>query len=249
MVSFSKLASFGRLGNQLFQIAATYGLAIKNSDISKFYKWEYSNFFKNPIDQSLSISEITSSYSEPFFHFKDIPYRRGLDLIGYFQSEKYFSHCKNDIRNIFEFKDSLSKEEDFEFLNEACSVHVRRTDYLSLSDYHPFPGLEYYQRAMDHMRGLGINKFIFFSDDIEWCKNNFGFRGSIEYSEGNTNIRDLYLMSKCRHNIIANSSFSWWGAWLNKNPEKTIIAPSLWFGSAKKGTITEDLYCDGWIKM
>ena len=249
MISFSKIGSFGRLGNQLFQIAAAHGLARKNSDIAKFYKWEYSDFFKTPINQSLISSEIAGIYSEPAFNFKEIPYRRGIDLVGYFQTEKYFSHCKEDIRNIFEFNESLIKQGDELFIENSCSVHVRRTDYLNVAEYHPFPGLEYYKNAMNLMRDSGVNKFVFFSDDIGWCKDNFGLNDSISYAEGNTNIRDLYLMSKCRHNIIANSSFSWWGAWLNKNEDKIVIAPSVWFGPAKKGTITDDLYCEGWIKM
>lgn len=249
MVTFSKIGSFGRLGNQLFQIAAAYGLGMKNSIESKFYKWEYSDFFKNPINQELSPDEIFYTYSEPSFHYKQIPYVKGIDLVGYFQSEKYFIDYKEDIKKIFEFKDEIFSEEDERLSNNYCSIHVRRTDYLNLSNYHPFPGIGYYIKSMDYMRNLGINKFIFFSDDIEWCKENFGFRDSIEYSEKNSNIKDLALMTKCSHNIIANSSFSWWGAWLNNNPEKIVVAPSVWFGPEKKGIITDDLYCNQWIKI
>jgi hypothetical protein len=99
------------------------------------------------------------------------------------------------------------------------------------------------------MRNQGVKKFYVFSDDIEWCKNFFSDILDFEFISGNNEIRDLYLMSSCENNIIANSSFSWWGAWLNKNPNKKVIAPSVWFGPAKKNVITEDLYCKNWIKL
>ena len=92
--------------------------------------------------------------------------------------------------------------------------------------------------------------FLIFSDDIAWCKANFpDLPEKFVFIEGNADHEDLLLMSHCKNNIICNSTFSWWAAWLNSNPEKKVIAPSKWFGPAFENYNTDDLYCDGWIKI
>lgn len=247
MITFSKLGSFGRLGNQLFQISATVALANRNRDVAKFNEWSYSSYFKNPINAGLDESEIKNNYRERSFEYHPIEYKNGLDLIGYFQSERYFKDSEELIRYYFDFKDELIDDEKIEIAKKSCSIHIRRTDYLNFPEYHPFPGIDYYEKAIKLMRDMGISDFIIFSDDIEWCKKNFG--SFFKYSEGLSDIQDLALMSKCKNHIIANSSFSWWGAWLNNNKDKKVIAPSLWFGPAKKNVITNDLYCSDWIKI
>jgi 5'(3')-deoxyribonucleotidase len=91
--------------------------------------------------------------------------------------------------------------------------------------------------------------FLIFSDDIEWCKENFpNISDKFIFIEGNKDYEDLYIMSKCKNNIISNSTFSWWGAWLNQNENKKVVAPLKWFGSSINHN-TKDLYCDGWIKI
>lgn len=249
MITFSKIGSLGRLGNQLFQISAAIGLAKKNNDVAKFNKWEYSHYFKNPIDQNLTSSEIQSTINERSFNYTPLVHRKNSDLFGYFQSEKYFDNCKDLIRHHFEFQDSLLFGNQIENISNSCSIHIRRGDYLNLQEYHPFPGLEYYRKSISYMKSRGVERFFMFSDDIPWCKEQFSEENEITYIENNIDIKDLALMSVCKHNIIANSSFSWWGAWLNKNPEKIVIAPSIWFGPAKRGVITADLYCNGWLKF
>jgi hypothetical protein len=249
MITFSKIGSFGRLGNQLFQIAAAIGLARKNNDIAKFVPWKYSEYFKNPIDQNLIASEISSIIHERSFNYSPLLYRKNSDLIGYFQSEKYFENCKDLIRYHFEFNESLLIDNFIPNSDRSCSIHIRRGDYLNLQDYHPFPGMEYYKKSINYMRDHGVENFFLFSDDIPWCKHQFSNENGINYIEGNIDIKDLALMSSCKNNIIANSSFSWWGAWLNLNENKIIVAPSKWFGPAKIGVITDDLYCKDWIKM
>ncbi len=242
-VFFSKLGKYGRLGNQLFQIAVTEALAKENNVIAKFPKWEYSNYFKNQINQTLDLSEIKSSYSEPVFHYNEIKYSENMDLKGYFQSEKYFIKYKNHILNLFEFTDEI-KQTDYQFAD--CSIHVRRTDYLNLQEYHPCCDLNYYQNAINIMKNNGCKTFLVFSDDIEWCKQNLS--KEFIYVENQSNIKDLYLMSQCKNNIIANSSFSWWASWLNKTPNKNIIAPKKWFGPSNNVS-TSDLYCKNWINL
>lgn len=237
MVSFKDIGSYGRLGNQLFQIATTLSLAERNKDVAKFKLWAYSKYFKNPIDQTLNESEIKFEYLESNFHYNEIPYKEGINIKGYFQSEKYFSI--DIIRKYFEFNDLGLQLPD----GCTCSIHVRRTDYLKFPDHHPVQSMSYYNAAMDIMRSNGVQKFLLFSDDMEWCKNNFK---DVIFVESQNDIQDMCLMSMCHNNIITNSSFSWWASWLNTNESKKIIAPSRWFGSAMDGTITSDLYCSNW---
>lgn len=248
MITFSRIGSFGRLGNQMFQIAAAIGLAERNNDIAVFNKWDYSKYFKTPINQNLNQNDIRKVFNEREFHYSPIPYHNGTDLIGYFQSEKYFINARETVKKHFDFIDELH-DNTIESNNETCSIHIRRGDYLNITEYHPVQDMQYYNKAIDYMRGKGVSLFYVFSDDVDWCKKNFPIDDSIKYIQGNIDIKDLFLMSSCKNNIIANSSFSWWGAWLNKNPNKIVIAPERWFGPAKKGTILDDLYCKSWLKF
>jgi len=142
--------------------------------------------------------------------------------------------------------------EEFTFRKEVeapstsmVSVHVRRGDYLKLSDHHPACTLEYYDKAMSKFDGC---KFLIFSDDKKWCLENFN-KENCEISFNSDAVEDLQLMSLCDHHIIANSSFSWWGAWLGRNKDKKVIAPKEWFGPAKNDHNTKDLYCKDWIVL
>lgn len=246
MITFSQVGNFGRLGNQLFQIAATLGAGRLNGEKAVFGPWGYADRSVNPIDQSLNAAEIRNVYAEPHFHYARIPHMRDMDLSGYFQSEKYFEHCPDLIRSKFQFWSWVRKV----FVGKGkCAIHVRRGDYLNLKQYHTNLDMDYYNRSIkymeEHVDGV---KFIVVSDDIPWCKDAFAGRG-FEFSEGGDEVDDMVLMEMCDHHIIANSSFSWWGAWLSKNPDKLTIAPREWFGPANQKANTKDLYCAGWIKM
>ncbi|MBY0244074.1 MAG: alpha-1,2-fucosyltransferase, partial [Sphingobacteriaceae bacterium] len=174
-------------------------------------------------------------------------------LDGYWQSEKYFGVHANVIRDDFNFPD-LDK------VNKLCapqimqsnsvSLHVRMGDYVN----HPLHGgictLKYYQQAIELMKSkIEAPIFFIFSNDIEWCKQNLDIINAV-YVTGNigeNSFRDMQLMSLCQHNIIANSSFSWWGAWLNNNRNKIVIAPKIWFND--ESINTSDLLPDGWMKI
>ena len=154
-------------------------------------------------------------------------------LDGYWQNELYFS----DIRElILEELSPNSSTNDLSFAylecikkNNSVSIHVRRGDYLNLKNINVLD-VDYYMKAVEYIRKI-VEKptFYIFSDDLEWCKSSLAFLGDCIYVERTqTEIDDLKLMSFCQHNIIANSSFSWWGAWLNQNPNKTVIAPKGW---------------------
>ena len=152
------------------------------------------------------------------------------------QDEKYFKKYENEIRALYTQGVGFP---DYPVIIDKVSVHVRRTDYVNNGFYvdlghhqhadmhhqHADMSDNYYVRAMDMFPG---EKFLVFSDDIEWCKQSPLFKGC-EFSEGKDEVEDLNLMMSCKSHIIANSSFSWWGAWLGINPDKKVIAPKQWF--------------------
>lgn len=176
-------------------------------------------------------------WNEKGHGYTPIPNEKNLILDGYFQSEKYFKDYRDEVINLLGFQWTPI---------EAVSIHVRRGDYLTLQDKHPVITKEYIDYAIGYFWNLGYRNFTFFSDDITWCKNNFPH---YSYSEGLSELKDMELMSCHTHHIIANSSFSWWGAWLNRNPNKIVIAPEKWFGEANAHLDTKDIYCEGWLKI
>jgi hypothetical protein len=169
-------------------------------------------------------------------------------LDGYWQSEKFFSENEDVILKDFKYNsnkiENISNEIDFEN-NNVISIHVRRGDYVDANDMYPLQSISYYENAIDLI--ANYDKLLVFSDDIDWCEDNFNFDNMI-FSRGFDPVEDVTLMSKCNHNIIANSSFSWWGAYLNKNVNKKVIAPSLWYGP-KMNIETKDLIPESWIKI
>jgi len=230
---------FGWLGNQMFQYAATFA-ASKRLGVDCGFPENEPNLF-DIFDLTAFKNKICTEYvyQEPTFEYTPIPERDGLTLSGYFQSEKYFKQFSEDVRKEFTFKQFIDPLEE-----GVVAVHVRRGDYTNLQDHHPLCTLDYYEKSMAMFED---SSFLVFSDDIEWCKENIkGPR--VMYSEENSAARDLQLMASCDYNIIANSSFSWWGAWLNDNPYKKVIAPKVWFGKGKP-LETKDIYCKDWIKL
>ena len=198
---------------------------------------------------------IKHNYNERTFNYHDINVNDNTNLHGYLQSEKYFKHCEDVIRKHFEPSEKIKKEMKliFDSTKDYCAVHVRRGDYVKLSaTHHPLQTLEYYNKAMSMIRKTnpGI-LFIVFSDELSWCKENL--KGSdINYSweYGNpVHIYDFFCMASFKHNIIANSSFSWWAAWLNKNPDKRVIAPLNWFGPALPENHDKDIVPEGWERI
>jgi hypothetical protein len=123
-------------------------------------------------------------------------------------------------------------------------LHVRRGDYCTLAEHHPTQSIDYYKAAVEII-GKEATYFIF-SDDIPWCIEQLDWIPNKQFVQGNEPHEDLYLMSFCKSNIIANSSFSWWGAYLNQYKSKQVIVPKRWFGSAKEHWDTKDLYCADW---
>ena len=257
----------GGLGNMMFVIAAIENLAkvnnnkayfpnvkshlkkvqddrtriYPNSDVSTL---DYLKIFKNFNwnDQGNATGKIICP-----FHYTPIDYRDGIIYHGYFQTEKYFPN-REHILYVFEPSSFvLEKIEKYKHLleGETCAIHVRRGDYsLSQESKHHTKNMEWYRSAMDIIKA---DKYIVFSDDVEYVKSNFigdnfSFISDKDYVE-------LFLMSMCKHNIISSSSFSWWGAWLNKNPNKKVIAPAKWFGKIDPGYPDFDIVPNNWIKL
>jgi hypothetical protein len=250
----------GGLGNQMFQIAVAYALALDNNDECSFYLdnpgneqgHEARNYVDNVYRNIRELSENKVNlinYIEPKFNYSPIPYRRDLVLQGFFQSEKYFSNHRKEIIDLFKNKDLISQVK-FDFEN-SVSIHVRRGDYVTdpyIAAFLPALSIDYYKRALFFIESLvQIDHILVFSDDIGWCRANFK-DARIIFVEGQPDYIDMYVMSLCNHNIIANSSFSWWGAYLNENENKIVFAPVKWFGFAFKED-WRDIYCEGWIKI
>tara|TARA_R110002012_G_scaffold64648_3_gene169842 strand:- start:842 stop:2452 length:1611 start_codon:yes stop_codon:yes gene_type:complete len=261
------------LGNQLFSIAATLGTAYENNATPVFNINKPQYPYKDNILRNLQQSEnfnISKYYQEPHFHYEKIPYTNNMCLDGYFQSEKYFNKYRKKILDFFKMSDT-----DYNFIQQnfkhllcgtTVSLHIRRGDYTlpQYSSHHPVQSIEYYNKAISYF-DKDVN-YLIFSDDIQWAKENFSAPNfnfitkqtisgndvmtTLDISKGGyPDYIELYLMSLCDHNIIANSSFSWWGAWLNENPEKIVIAPKNWFGSAYKGINDNDIIPNTWIRI
>ena len=253
-ISFNSLGGYGRLGNQMFQYASLRGIA--NEHGYDFMVPETGHRLFDLFEMTNCINRQENKIVMHNLTHKGFEFDRDLletcpnytDLYGYFQSEKYFDAIQDSIREDFTFK-----EHDLEALNrlrsmsdgrKIASVHVRRGDYMSLQEYHPLVGINYYKEAMEILKD---SMFVVFSDDPEWCQSQDIFSECLIANA--PDHTSMYLMTKFDHNIIANSSFSWWGAWLNNNYQKVVIAPKKWFGPAYSSYDLSDLYPSRWILL
>lgn len=244
------ISNFGwRLGNQLFQIAAAYSFAKRNGLEFLCPKWDYQKFFKLK-HKEYNGEPIEKYYSEYGFHFTSIVTQDNTAISGYFQSHKYFD--REEMRKVFELE-NVPILETCDFVFGSCAVHVRRGDYLKYPDHHPLCTLKYYKEAM---KLSPVKDFVVFSDDQDWCKENFTGKDFKDYrffypTSLNSDITDFYLMSKCDHNIIANSTFSWWAAMLNNSKGQVVISPSKdnWHGVAYSQWNHDDLLPEEWIQI
>jgi len=259
MISFNQLGNLGRLGNQMFQYASLRGIAanrgfdfcippecsfgvsdsnVKNSDTNIHTAFDLSK-----VNKFLKSNKVVEESAYRFDEYLFNNCEDNIDLCGYFQSEKYFKHIEDEIKKDFTFhQDVVESCKEILDNQEAISLHIRRSDYLHLQSFHPVPPIEYYTEALKKLPNVTV--FIF-SDDPEWCfmKSEFDADRFL-ISESNSADFDMCLMSMCKYHIIANSSFSWWGAWLAKS--KKVIAPKIWFGPSLMKHDTSDLYCQGW---
>jgi hypothetical protein len=194
----------------------------------------------------------------PQYHPEVLRLRGNYLIDGYWQTEKYFKKYRRQILEDFSFPKKISKKNKL-ILNQikkknSISIHVRRGDYVTNKKTnlcHGICSINYYNSAINYMRKKNKNPwFIVFSDDIDWCKKNLPITKDSLFISHNTkknSFEDMRLMSHCKHNIIANSSFSWWGVWLNPRKDKIVIAPKKWFNDPTVST--RDLIPEKWQKI
>lgn len=214
------------------------------------------------IKMRMGWSIVLQNYLENGLEFdaKAFELKNDIYLDGYWQSERYFLDFEQKIREDFSFKTAPDSENQ-EYLDQinsvqAVSVHIRRGDYVNnpvINAIHGICDLDYYQRAIEFLRARLSSDalhFFIFSDDPDWVRENVNFGTAttfVSHNDAAKNYEDMRLMSACKHHIIANSSFSWWGAWLNANPDKVVVAPKQWFKSDTHSST--DIVPDSWNRL
>lgn len=244
-ITFKNLGNYGQLGNQMFQYSLLKAVSIKNNYEFNIPIGNYPLLQFN-ICKNFNNVMPNNHYEEKYFHYDEgvFDVKDGTNFNGYFQSYKYIENIRDDLIKEFTIKNNMLDNLQTIINNMKnrfdgiVSVHVRRGDYLNYPLIHPVCDISYYIKAINKISKAGRFCYFIFSDDMNWCRivfnkeefshvnvgNNFRF-----INTGNA-VNDMILMSLCDHNIICNSSFSWWGAWLNQNLNKTIIYPNKWFG-------------------
>lgn len=230
------------------------------SDVRSILGWQFSFGIRRIVARpGMAAFRRKGFIVEPHFQYwpeiKHAP--RDCYLVGYWQSEKYFRDVASDIRVDFTFKPPLINR-NAEFAGQiakvnAVSLHVRRGDYAKnpkTNATHGLCSLDYYQAAIQHVaERVDQPSFFIFSDDPSWVRENLKIKFPCQYvdhNQGAESYNDMRLMSMCNHHIIANSSFSWWGAWLNPDLEKIVVAPRKWFAN---GNNVKDLFPQGWVTL
>lgn len=250
----------GQLGNQCFIVAAAVSLALDRGAIAVFPDFlskteagiplNYKKIFFR-VNTDLPRHCMLRCYEEPHFHYAPIPKLQNIKISGYFQSEKYFGHHKREILELFAPSDEIREYLFNKYQNlighpNSVSIHVRsyfredphQNTYLACSR-------SYLEKAIESFSRDAL--FVVFSNDMSWCRELLsGIERNFCFIEEEEYYHDFYLMSLCKHNIISNSSFSWWAAYLNKNSDKKVIAPKEWF-NPRTGLDIRDLIPEGWI--
>jgi len=263
-LSFNHLGNYGQIGNQMFQYAALKGIAISNQvdyiiPPKEVFGTQYPIISKLDDCFSLNcergISDFKKSYKENKFEYDSQTenIEDGTDLIGFFQTEKYFSDISQELKKIFSFKSEITRQgkkvmSDYLVGERPISIHIRRGDYTLYPDHHPTCDISYYKKSLEDIckKSISFSSIIVFSDDKKWCKENLINHIDFPFiiPDVDNPYVELYMMTQCKYHIIANSSFSWWGAWLADS--ELTIAPKKWFGKMISHN-TSDIYCPSWL--
>lgn len=280
MITAAGIGYMGQLGNQMFQYAALVGvrakkgyeIAIPESNTEKrgtvpdnlngtYIKYGLSLLDCFDLNERLATTdELKSSlkfmYSEPHHHFSPAIFdiNDGTTINGYFESEKHFEHCPEEILKRFKFKEDVVKlsVERLKSISvegkRNLAVHIRRgQDRPGLQELHPFIPKDFYDRAISLLPDRNV---LIFTDDFAWVKQNFPQYKVMEWVEHQRpDFVDMCTMSMCDDHIIANSTFSWWSAWLSQAENKTVIAPNLWFGPVLSHKSTKDTIPARWKRI
>jgi hypothetical protein len=251
----------GRTGNLMFQIAHAYAKSLEYNRQLLFSKNELELLnLQHTLFKKLEFSPFVSTHDNngliqgKFYYEELIPsYNSPTIFSGYYQSEKYFKKYTESIKSLFsypfEFLEKAYNEYPFLKNSTVAAINVRRGDYLHYdqSVNHPSITLEYINEAYKHLPQHDV--LLIMSDDIEWCKENINLPNMVFNDNSKFwNEEGIWLLSLCDHFIISNSTYSWWGAWMSRNPNKTVVSPSTWFGPGVKED-PKDIWCDDWIKI
>lgn len=261
----------GGLCNVMFKLSAAISLALDN-DVNYIFSTEFLrpistetpkagfdpdySVYSDNVLRNISFMEklpipYRTHYEPSSFNYGQITYNKGENLLlhGYYQSEKYFINNKDFIINLFKPTDEI-KEQILNIIpnvKDSISIHIRRGDYLNSPSYHPQQSIDYYSSSINL---LGVDKnYLIFSDGLDDIKNMFNFIPNKQFINLGKDYLDLYAMSMCEHNIICNSTFGWWGAYLNENKNKKVIAPNTWFGPSSSHLSSSDIIPEDWIKI
>ena len=265
MLGFNHMGRLGQLGNQMFQYASLKGIAANRGyeymipihaetvvdALGNHLRTELFNPFSMKVNTGFMQSE--KYVQEPHYEFSEELFNNCPDdvsLWGFFQTEKYFKHIEDDLREDFTFKREYIEpyEEVKDMFDNPIALHVRRGDFIQNYKNHHNLTLDHYENALKEFDD--DRQVIIFSDDTNWCKEQEIFSSdrflACEIGEP---YSELYMMSQCTDFIIANSSFSWWGAWLSTNKDKKVIAPQKWFGVNNQDKNTKDLFPKEWLVL
>jgi hypothetical protein len=248
MITFSKLEKKGHLGNQLFQIAATAGIAKHNNQNFCFPEWSFRDYFEYDFPK---IEE------KPFVHFQQSSFHfepvnlddKDYDLEGWFQSENFFD--VGQTRKMFAFKDSILQNVksrlEIAFSRKTILISIRRGDFVDHPDYFQLPVNYYINALLENFPDWESRNLIFFSDDSSYCKFHFSFLENAYFGDNLSAIEQMAVASLCDDFIISNSTFSWWCAWLGEKANSKVIRPLHYFTSSKNSTDNEkDYFPDRW---
>ena len=272
MITFNNIGYFGRLGNQMFQYAALvgiatkkgfeYGIPHKNASVKKVVnrvtgeeKLDLLDFFKN-----IKAKNVTEPNGKTIYYDRACKYEPGffdvvedgMDILGYFQSEKYFEEYSDEIVEKYSPSSSFisTVEEALPIIankeKTVTVVNIRRGDYLTYPNHHPTVSEDYIYSGLSLIPDT--DHILVASDDLEWCKEKLKFDKPVTYLQGWKAHEQLWIMSMCNHFVISNSSFSWWAAYLSRHPKKIVVAPETWFGPEGPSKWS-DMYCKGWTVL
>jgi hypothetical protein len=247
----------GRLGNVLFRYASLIGLAKKHNTKLALPEWKYEKFFNGEYPTGNIEGRLIL---EPVFNYvEDWPYigeNENVDIKGYLQSEKYWKPYEKEVRNMLSFqegfKHSVRRYFDSKkvFEKTTIAISIRRGDYVGNPNYELLPITYYILALFEHFPNWRQCNVVVFSDDIPYCKVHFDCLDNVFFSENNSDIEDLCLMSQCDHFIISNSTFSWWGAYIGEKKYSKIVRPNYLFaGHLLKANDFKDFYPERWIKF
>lgn len=259
IVSFSKLGNYGRAGNMLFEVMATLGIAERNNALASFPSWPYEGYFENKLPNSPLPDHYIPVFKELEFCYQEFDFsaihsipqnEQYIDLVGYFQSEKYFP---SNAKQVFKFKETFLESVKTKLPDNGkknIAIHIRRGDYQQepyVNLYYQLP-ITYFINALIAIPDWRDYNIIIFSDDLPYCKVHLSCLSNVYFPELNE-IETLAAGTFCEHFIISNSTFGWWLAWLGEKETSTVIHPGhLFLGRLKEENDTKDFWPERWIR-